>query len=636
MSDFRAKLLDLFSIWFPYLIFVLVFLGILLSLFLHRTDFIGNGLILSFPAIIAAFLIIITDTNKIFNSHDFLLISIENKYLYSLFSLLSCSLVVSMLINLNLLFISKIFFISLYIICFLEIFSKKVNSKIILGQIVLLLLLRIYNNIISGSFYFGWTDFAGHLYYINITQLLGHTIPIDLDYGYSFFPLYHVSVAISSILLNVIPYYSVFLTWMAIFSILILFIYYIFKKFTLNNKIALLTCLIYSFDPIIPFFGSYFVPRVCAYVGFVISLYLMIKIKSSEQREFWNVFYVLLLILYIYLVTIHQVSSILIIIILTLLLFCEWYVLKIFKFINPTSLIIYGVIFFFYWIYIAFLFIKSLIGIRFASAFDKTIQIQTYSSDINSIIFLIENLHFIIFLFFAILGIWYLLTQKKDQYLTVIGLFSLITIFLYIPSPLSTIWQLIKVLNIERFMLLLSPFMAFIFSIGIIILVNALKRLKVPRSLICLLIILSLIIYASVSLGLIKYESERTSFTSGEFSSIQYIYSNIKSGSTMYSDYQVAQYFNQKSFSRSDQLNIKTFRSITINQIPQKLNKNDYFIFSKNEYNLNGLTFSKGGELNPEGGLYRYSINEKSSLNYFFNNQNKIYTNNIIDLIINK
>src|SRR5690606_26488832 len=81
-----------------------------------------------------------------------------------------------------------------------------------------------------------------------------------------------------------------------------------------------------------------------------------------------------------------------------------------------------------------------------------------------------------IFLFFALIGISFLLKNYRNNYASVLGLFALLTLIFYVPNPLNTIWQFKVLFRLDRFMLFVSPFMAFVMGYGLYIFWNYMSK----------------------------------------------------------------------------------------------------------------------------------------------------------------
>ena len=168
----------------------------------------------------------------------------------------------------------------------------------------------------------------------------------------------------------------------------------------------------------------------------------------------------------VYILLVHQVSTPQILFLLLLLLGCEWFIGSE-KHLQSSFFIFEIILFLAYWFYVAFDF-GSYVGRSRLSPdlFDAPIVRDTLQS-YSPLTFLFNNVDTLVFLFFAIIGIGYLLWKQKPAYAPVFGLFALLTIVLYVPTPIQTLWQTMRLLRFDRFMLLLSPFMAFIMGWGL-------------------------------------------------------------------------------------------------------------------------------------------------------------------------
>jgi hypothetical protein len=301
------------------------------------------------------------------------------------------------------------------------------------------------------------------------------------------------------------------------------------------------------------------------------------------------------------------------------------------KYISTSFTILLMSIFIGYWIFYSYSFTSSLIITRLnpevlnnpsiiATPFQNTPLFAAY-------IFLINNIHMLIFLFFALIGILYLIRRKKITYTHVFGLFALVTILLYIPSPLQTLWQSMTLLQLHRFQLFIFPFMALMMAWGFWIVLKYFTSKKISYSLINFFILFVFIIYCSASVGLIYYNESppfRYSFNSDEMIGFDFLLQKIPSGSYIFTDYFSARYLQHPSVYDEDQ-NPAT--------IPLH---SEYFVIPKKQFLNKGLLFSKGSDINSEGGTYSYlPTNENiNNLTETLYSKNHIYSSDSLELYL--
>jgi hypothetical protein len=618
----QNKILHWIANIIPYAIILAVPVSILITIFLHKDIYALYGLIIGIPILAAVLIILkiqksdldITDSNLLFSFN-------QKSLIYIFFITFTISFIITLL-SAKMTSLFLILIALLYCVILIQIFSKNPSPSVIISEMVLTLIILIYTTTLTSSYYFGLTDIIPHASMANITSLTGHVISLDSS-GYAYFPLYHIWVASGSMITGFNSYQTIIILTCPVFAISVIFIYFLFNRIIKNQQIALLTCLLYSSASVVVFYGTYVVTRTMAFLGFIILLYLLYNAKVTEIKNRQLIFKSLAILISVFIILVHQVSTPMILLILIILLFCEWIVSQQ-KYITINFTFLFISIFISYWLFYAYSFTSFLITSRLTPEKFETPSFIVLQHQTPAQIFFTNNVHMIIFLFFGIIGILFIL-RKKISYISVFGLFALITIFLYIPSPLQTLWQTIKLLRFDRFQLLIIPFMVLMMAWGIWVVLSYLKQNKISLKIISFIILLYFFIYSCSSIGLIQYEenpSIRFSFKADELVGFNFIQKNIPSDSYIISDYFSSKYFEQFFFSTpiTDIKRLSLFRG--------------YFVIPKKQFLTNGLEFLKDDELNSEGGIYSYppTIENVNNLyrDLYFTNQ--IYSSNSIEV----
>lgn len=522
---------------------------------------------------------------------------------------------------------------------FIQIFSKDVKPSIVLSEIILILINLTYGITLKYPLFFGGTDIMDHLFWSEVTYLSGHVIPIDLSLNYADFPLYHILIAESSYLSGMDIKTSLFIILGLIYAIHIIFIYYLFDLTIHNKQISLLTCLLYSMSYNIVYYGAYMVTRTMAYLGFIIILYLIYKTDSKGNT---NIIYKISAIFFsIFTILVHQVSIVQIVGIMFILLLCERFVNSK-KYVSYTFFTLLNVMFLAYWFFKADLFVKNLIlGHTRSVDFERIIIKPTVEAG-NEWYFLANHIDSSMFVFFALIGIGYILWKQKPRYASVFSLFVLATLILYIPNPLQTLWQTMTLFRFDRFMLLVSPFMAFITAIGINTFYNYLiktstsfKKYNIIIILIFAIFVITSIISVSSDSNEIKFaskDSPKLYFDSNELEGFNYVFGFVPFGSVLYSDSYTQKFFVQKNFSESQKLDIPYYYSTEISNIDNISQYKGYVIIRETEFFNNGLY------LGPESNNYLFSSTDENrqQLSNNLNKTDKIYSNYAVDIYYSK
>lgn len=629
------KALRVVALIIPYGIILTYVTALVFLIITDNPTFIITGSILALPAIAAAVsLVHIYRTNTEPISPN-LPVFFTQKTLVLLFALIFMLTIITCLLLTTGSLYFRVCIVALYLTLFFQILTRDPKPSIVLVEIMLGMCCHIYNATLKLPYYFGHTDIIPHLFTSTITYFSGHVIPPD--YGnYSFYPLYHIWVALSSHLLAMDIKSTLFLISCPTYVILVIFIFFIFMEMTDNIQISLLGCLIYSISSTIVFSGTYFVTRTAAYVGFIILLYLLFK-RNTRKNSSKNTlcFGLLAILISLYILLVHHVSTIQILSLLFLFLVCELFVGSN-KIVSSKFIILITTLFLSYSQYAAFAFHEYIIRSRINTDLIDTPMIKEDTLAYSPLDFMINNVDMLIFLFFAIIAIGYILWRQKPKYAPVLALFALITIPLYAPSPLHALWQTMTVFQFDRFILLLSPFMVCVMSWGIYIILGyrtkfATKRVVLP------IVLLLFLLFSCSSTGIIHSQSpseERVSFNSVELNGFDFIAAHIPYESDIYTDYYTKRYFAGKKFSLSDALGLPVFNSRIIRDVNEIPSHHGYVLILLDQFINKGLRFSKGSELNPDGGLYPYLPSEESiaALSKSLEGNSKIFSSRAIEL----
>jgi len=622
----------------PYLLTIAYIAGLLGAIAIGKYNFAISGSILAAPTLAAAIaLLYIYRNDPDTLSKSVPLFLFEQKTLILIFGVaFSLTIVIGLLCPVvSPYFIGSI--IALYVIVLLQIFSRGCHPTVTLIEIVLVMACLIYETTLKYSYYFGSTDIPSHLFMSTVTYLSGHTIPPDLSIGYAYFPLYHIWIALSSHILAIGIKPTLFLITCPVYVMVTVFLYYLFKGVTANVQISLLACLLYSIDSTVTFYGAYMITRAAAYIGFAILLYLLII--SNDKGNLCNKSYsfrALAILVTLYILLIHQVSTPQIMFLLLLLLGCEWF-FGLEKRLHSIIFVFEIALLFAYWIYVASDFASYIGETRLRlDVLDTPITLESLQS-YSPFIFLSNNIDTLVFLFFAIIGVGYLLWRQKPAYASVFGLFALLTIPLYVPTPIQALWQTMWLFRFDRFMLLITPFMAFIMGWGLYVSSGYLQK-GIPIRVARLVILLLFVVYCCGASGIItahNYPASRVSFTSEELDGFDYISSHVPYGSTIFSDYYTNRYFTQVYFSGSDELGLPFYRGRNIQDFADLRSYQDFVIIPRNQFVRYGLASTIGNELDPRSGVIYPYLPSNETISILFNNlagKDKIYSSEFIEL----
>lgn len=252
----------------------------------------------------------------------------------------------------------------------------------------------------------------------------------------------------------------------------------------------------------------------------------------------------------------------------------------------------------------------------------------------TSLIGLLDNS---IFLFFALIGIGFLLKNYKKNYASVMGLFALLTLIFYIPNPINTIWQLVVLFRTDRFMLFVSPFMAFIMAYGLYVFWNSMANnssKKFSSAFLVILLFSTFILVSSVfSIGdssILGNEATHQYFTSEELGGFNYVTKYVSPNSSIYTDYYSSRYFYDPLMNLSSYDNYKIGNVTTIPQYK------GYVVLRTKEFLRSGLYFGTGESTLKDTANYLYQGLPENQIKLKSNlaGLDKIYSNPATDIFI--
>ncbi|MCP1715279.1 hypothetical protein J2T58_001133 [Methanocalculus alkaliphilus] len=620
----------------PVVVIIIILTSLLFGgLILGRWDYSVRGLTVAVPSILASFLLIYifkNPTNEDNNEYDLKLFR-SSHLSYLLFTLLYILSIIVLLMGISR-FIYLLLIFSLFLIIFLQIYSQLASSNTIIPEIILVMMNIIYGTTFAYPLFFRTTDLLYHNTYTTVTLLSGHTIPADLSPSYATFPLFHIYNAMSSAILGLSVQHTQFLVMCLVYVTVILFLYRIFLYLSESEQISLLACLCFSLLPIVLLEGIMMVTRTTAFVGFVILLYLIFTSKEKNPM----IYKAFIFIFSIFIMLVHQVSIAQIAFLLALFMACE-ILLSEKKYFSTNQMLFITISFCTYWIFTSRVFldwlVKSRTGLDYLDFGQVHTVIDPSLDQMQLAVMFVQNqIDISIFILFALVGIIYLLYRQKPQYLPVLAIFSLMVLIFYIPNPLLTSQTISRIYRIDRFALLIAPFMAFAMASGIFWLSKWTQKSAFSRIYHSMIIIIfSLFILLSLQQPILDITSDegRLYFTEGELTGYNYANNKIPFGVELYSDYHTYRYFNLEYFSLTEKLDLPYYSSTMLRGMTWTPKDDQYVIFRNKKFEDMVI------HLQTEDGMGRvnYISNNENmkDVNNFFNDNNVIYSNSHISYL---
>jgi len=636
----KNRLMKVISFLFPLAIIVAVTFTFVWMFATGKPGYALRGLFTGIPAILSC-LFVLYIYRKDVSLHDidsFPSINIKSlTYVFSIFYI--GSIVVLLLSQGNRPWYYFVFILVMYLSVFLQIFSKEVKPSLVLLESFLIMLNLTYSVTFNYDFYFGTTDILPHIFLSNFVAVTGQTISTSLS-DYAFFPLYHIFVAEAAEILNISAKTSLFLITAPAYAVVIVFLYYLFNHITHNRQISLLSCLLYSASYIVLYYSTNVITRTMSFVAFILLLYLVYSVNFKEDKFSFKFFSIIVL---IFLTLVHNVS-ILQFVLLLVILFASEYIIGAGNYVSKPFFLLLNVTFTAYWFFVAYLFMQRGLTPRLQSHFWDSLVLTAGGSDVleETLISLMGLLDKSVFLFFALIGIGFLLKNYRKNYASVLGLFALITLIFYIPNPLNTIWQFKFLFRVDRFMLFVSPFMAFAMGYGIYVFWNYMDRYGPKKFNTVFFVILMFSIFVFISsifsisdADILGQSSKHEYFTANELSGFEHVYEYIPEGSTVYSDYYTTRYFYLPSIPEDPSgMNISIYNNYRIDNVSELSTYRGYVVFRTREFFRNGLYFGSDESNTMETSNYLYDNTPENIIDLETNltQANKIYSNQATDI----
>lgn len=628
-KEFYNTLIKLLGRKLPIIFILFIFLGFLLTILLERLDLAVRGLSIVIPIIVSSIFLKKFYAANYELERQVILFSYNQKTLVLIFSLFYVLSIYCRILDFSSFYI--ILLLLAYLFVFIQLFSRNCNSNHVLIESTFLMLNLIYGVTLKYPLFFGATDIIGHIFFSNVTYILGRVVPKDLDIYYAYFPLFHILISETSHILGLNIKSSYFLITAPIFAVSVIFVYYIFNQTTNNKQLSLLSALIYSTSSVVIFSGMYVITRTMAYLAFVLLLYFIYNPKRQTRLSRK----ICIIIISVFIVLVHHVSIPHIVVLMLILYICEKILVKSPYFSNNYILFIV-VMSISYWIYVAYLVIQRLNTIYSNPLIYESLVIKSSIKPGNEWNFLFSNFDMSIFLFFAIIGIGYTFYKGSVNYSKIFCLFGFSTLIFYIPSPLQILWQTMTMFRFDRLILLVSPFMAFIMSAGICYFINYLLKTKLSKvySIFCILFLFSAFVFTSLNASSesinIMSNSPHQYFTSEELIGFTYFSNYAPCGSMLFSDYYASRYFSfSQKFSGSNKLGIPYYISNIIKYVEDVSLYKGYIILRTKSFSDTGLLFGT----NSSRYLYSYDNENQLVLENNLKGKDKIYSNSAIDIL---
>lgn len=635
----RQKVLYYLDKFFPYSIFFITLIGIILAINIGNFDYLFKGLFLAIPAILACFLVHIIKGNDININEYFFILHFNHKRMKYYFYISFFLSIVYLYIN-NEPFFYQFILILLYLIIFFQIISNNdFSPNILLGELLSIIFLVFFKNVLLVPLYFGTTDLLVHNNYGMLTFLSFHIFN-SFNSGYNFFPIFHIFCAEGMNVLNLNKELTNIILTLPVILIMIVFSYLFFRHIIFNKQIIFFS--LFTLSVIITGLdcGFLMLPRTFSLFGFILLLYLLFKIKTLPKNINKIKYEMCLLSIMVFIILVHQVSTIIIIFFFILLIICEQILID-GKKVSTIEILIFTISSIAYFILCAINFSKDLLSGRLLHALDYSDVVTPLNIEyISSNSYYINNIITIYTIFLSILSIYYIIQKKELNYYLVLSLFCLISMFLYINNPLKSLWIFSTLFLTSRFQFLLIPFMSIFIGLGIFLIYIFIFTKNENKYLNFSLFFLVILLFIAVNTNIIRDYGEypdKTFFDSIELSGYNFVQNFIPFNKIIWTDNYTSRFFNIYYFQGIDRLKIPYYSSFMIPKISALSLNIGYIIIPMKNIEENGFRYGENDELKPGGYVEKFlSIKEfEKSFSNILQRKNYIYSNSEIEIYSN-
>ncbi len=526
------------------------------------------------------------------------------------------------------------------------------NRYLIICLTSILMLLFTYSVTLRYPLFFGWSDIPLHLNYSQVTYQLHSITPATLSPNYHQSPLFHVFTATIAHILGI----SVKSAYFAIIPIpvvsTVFFVYTITRNFSSSTLLPRLSIVLYSILPLVLFYSQYAITRVYGYIAFLILFYLISTNKPDWRSILLAVFFI------VYLLYIHSISVPLILILLVTYVVIDMIYTEQSQLRTGYGFCVILTAATMYMIHLVYggrgflLSIASRVALISHSGLFLGGNTESSGSSLN-VDFVVEMITLMdanLILFFGFLGSIYMIvhgqssedTTPRGEQMIKLGIFCLLATFIYIPNPLQAFPALNEILRIDRFELLVAPFVAIATAYALLTFQGSIHR-KLPHfgtptaSVILLLFIFVFAIIGGLSpinssdVKELDQGSQEMYFNEGEIHSTKFLYKHTHSGDYIISDTYIRKHLQQE-FSQSHKLKGKYYKLDVQDNISDLIVKRGYLLFREGEYDRTGIYFGQSQEVT----VYSGKEDRAESAKVFLEQNNQIYHNSEASLHVGR
>ena len=158
------------------------------------------------------------------------------------------------------------------------------------------------------------------------------------------------------------------------------------------------------------------------------------------------------------------------------------------------------------------------------------------------------------------------------------------------------------------------------------------KNMKMSSAFMIVLILFSIFSFYSIisnaeDSNYFKSDTNRKHFIEEELIGYDHVTGHVPFGSTIYVDYETSRYFTQEEYGESDALGLPYYESDIMNSYEEIPDYEGYILIREKQFLDTKLSFEEGD--------YFPTSENQIQLNAYEQRNNKIYSNNAVDLYFN-
>ena len=585
--------------YLPQIMIILSILVIIIAWFTGGVSFISKAAIILVPLIVASLICLLTKTNNIASDDLIFSLNIPQQRLYFLFGIVASLLLIWIELGNNDL-IELLLLSILYLLIVLQLFSRNPKPAVILMEIMLTTaILTLPQMLVPAYYQAGGGDVFFHAYYASGIANYGFILPADVMRQYTTFNLYHIFLAVVSIITLLEVNVSLYIFTTVSFICAIPFIYLIARIFLKSSRACLFASLFYAITPIIMYYYIVPTPRIMGTIAFIIILYLLLR----NWNHMKIVPFLLVVIVSSYMALVHHMQQPIFYVVVAFLCLGSLLYFKTIFIGNKLLLLTTCGISFVYIVYNYLATILSSLDYRLFGQIESNaitsfnLNLVSSEFEISTILAGLSSSIMVLFIFVAL----YFITTKPGTFSKILIFlpFLYILFVLFVPGVAEVFPSLTQAMQLQRFRLVWAALFALAMGLGCIILFNMLTSIT-KNKLIVLSVIIILCMAFVISSPILGYSKDNEIFYNNDVLSAREFYisetdvaaydiliSTLDSGTKVYTSHEWLGYtgtINLQKYLGVPYVETSHNMADVFTNATNRMSENEYILFNEGRY----------------------------------------------------